>query len=149
MMWRLYAQQRKGLAISSSPERMKKAFKPFRLRPDYGVEEIHIGNVEYVDLTSCRIDTTMDNIFFYKHRAFSSENELRLAIFLRHAEEFGVQVPEKGIFIEVNYEELIDHIVIGPDVNGEEKDRLNQVCKEYGLETRLQDSSLTYTPLFV
>lgn len=149
MMWKLYAQQRKGVAICSNPGRMKNAFKPFKLKPEYCEEEIHIGNVKYIDLTSARMNTTMDNIFFYKHLAFSSENELRLAIFLRHAEEFGVKVPSKGIFVQVDYKELIDHIVIGPDINNEDKDVLYEVCKGYGLETKLQDSSLIYTPLFI
>lgn len=149
MMWKLYAQQMKGVAICSTPEKMKKSFKPFKLKPEYSQEKLYIGNVEYIDLTSFRIDATMESIFFYKHLAYSLENELRLAIFLRLAEEFGVSVPEKGIFVQVNFEELIDRIVIGPNINSKEKDGLYQVCKEYGLEAKLQDSSLIFTPLFI
>ena len=54
-MWRLYAEKNKGVAICTTPERMRDAFKPFRLRPDYGSEDIWAGPVTYVDLTQVRM----------------------------------------------------------------------------------------------
>ena len=39
-MWKLYAGQSKGIAVCSTPDRMRRSFQPFRLHPDYGVEEL-------------------------------------------------------------------------------------------------------------
>lgn len=147
-MWKLYAQERKGIAISTTPEKMKQAFKAFRLKPEYCIEEIYIGNVQYVDLTTQYINDTMLNIFFYKHLVYSFENELRLVISLRLAEEFGMQVPEKGIFVQVDYTKLIDDIIIGPEINSEDREELRQVCIGMGLESKLRDSCLTWKPRF-
>ena len=97
-MWKLYAAENKGIAICTTPERMRAAFKPFRLKPDYGVENMWAAPVTYVDLTQVRMKHTgMLGRFFHKHRAFELEREFRLAISLRGAEEYGVQVPEDGI----------------------------------------------------
>ena len=102
-MWKLYGAQNKGVAICTTPERMRGAFKPFRLRPDYGLEEMWAGPVTYVDLTQVRMrNVGMLGRFFHKHRAFESEREFRLAISLRMAEEFAVRVPEGGISVDVD-----------------------------------------------
>lgn len=92
------------------------------------------------------INTSMGKIFLYKHLAYSLENELRLIISLRMAEEWGMSVPEKGIIVQVDYRELIDHIFIRPFVDSDDINKLYKVCKECGLENKLQDSSLNYTP---
>jgi hypothetical protein len=34
-MWKLYAGEHKGIAICTTPDRMRAAFKPFRLKPEY------------------------------------------------------------------------------------------------------------------
>jgi len=113
-MWQLYAGQSKGIAICSTPDRMRRSFQPFRLRPDYGVEELWGGPVRYVDLTQIRMrQVGMLERFFFKHRAFEWEREFRLAISMRSAEEFGVLVPEQGIEVAVDLEIMIDHIVSG------------------------------------
>src|SRR5260370_18853748 len=97
-MWKLYAAESKGVAICSTPDRMRRAFQPFRLRPEYGVEDLWGSPVRYADLTQVRIRGAemLDRVFF-KHRAFEWEREFRLAISVRMAEEFGVAVPDNGI----------------------------------------------------
>ena len=50
-MWKLYAGEHKGIAICTTPDRIRAAFKPFRLNPEYGVEDMWGGPVQYVDLT--------------------------------------------------------------------------------------------------
>lgn len=57
-----------------------------------------------------------------------------------------MSVPEKGIIVQVDYRELIDHIFIRPFVDSDDINKLYKVCKECGLENKLQDSSLNYTP---
>jgi hypothetical protein len=93
-MWRLYAGESKGVAICSTPARMREAFQPFRLKPHYGAEDLWGSPVQYVDLTQVRMRAGMLERFFFKHRAFEWEREFRLAISLRMAEEFAVEVPE-------------------------------------------------------
>lgn len=148
-MWKLYAQERKGIAICTTPEKMRKAFKPFRLKPEYCIEEINIGNVQYIDLTDNHIDDTMLNMYFYKHLVYLYENELRLVVSLRIASEFGVEVPKKGIFVQVDYNELIDEIIIGPNISNNDREKLYFTCKNLGLDSKLKDSCLTLKPRFI
>src|SRR5262249_16321586 len=102
-MWHLYAGASKGVAICSTPHRMLRAFKPFRLKPEYTEEQLFCGNVKYVDLLKVRIKHTRLQRFFHKHRAFESEKEFRLAIDLNTADEFtyGV-VPRGGINVSID-----------------------------------------------
>jgi hypothetical protein len=95
-MWKLYASERKGVAIRTTAERLRTGLLPFRLQPQYGEEEPYWGNVRYVDLFETRLRTSMEKRFFDKHRAFEWEREFRIAISLRMAEECGVPVPGLG-----------------------------------------------------
>jgi hypothetical protein len=47
-MWQLYAGVNKGVAICSTPDRMRTALKPFRLKPEYAEEQLFCGNIKYV-----------------------------------------------------------------------------------------------------
>ena len=96
-MWKLYAGESRGIAVCSTPERMRVAFRPFRLASHYGAEDLWAGAVRYEDLTKVRMNVGMLERFFYKHQAFLWEREFRLAISIRMAKEFGVNVPELGI----------------------------------------------------
>lgn len=149
-MWKLYAGEHKGIAICTTPDRMRAAFKPFRLKPEYGTEDLWAGLIEYVDLTKVRMTSAaMLNRFFFKHRAFEWEREFRLAISLRMAEEFGVPVPSEGIFVEVDLPTLIDRIVLGATTTEAERAIVAEHVARAGLEDRLQLSSLLGRPRFV
>ena len=149
-MWKLYAEQNKGIAVSTTPERMRSAFKPFRLRPEYGVEDLWAGPVNYIDLTQVRMrGVGMLKRFFYKHRAFEWEQEFRLAISVRCAEEFGVQVPEKGIFVEVDFDVLVDRIILGSTISSDESNLVAKALESLGLGDRLQISTLLGRPRYI
>ncbi len=148
-MWKLYAGEAKGVTICSTPTRIKNSFIPFRLQPNYGVEEMWGGPVQYVDLTQIRMRKGMLDRFFFKHRAFEWEKEFRLAISLRTAEEFGVPVPENGIEVDVNLNELIDHIIVGPQITAPERARVQSLVNTAGLNDKLRFSSLLGTPRFI
>lgn len=92
-MWRLYAGERKGVAVCSTVARMRTAIHPFKLHPSYGSEELWAGAVRYVDLSAVRLKLGSPARFFHKHIAFASEQEFRLAISLENAEENAVPVP--------------------------------------------------------
>ena len=132
-MWKLYAAKSKGVGICSSPNRINAAFRPFRLDPNYGPEDLWGGQVRYVDLLQVRLDVSMLHRFFYKHRAFEWEREFRLAISVRSAEEYGVRVSELGIEVAVDLDTLIDHIVLGPALSDGDRDRIAQHAKRGGL----------------
>lgn len=149
-MWKLYAGEHKGIAICSTPERMRAAFKPFRLLPQYGEEDIWAGPVRYVDLTKVRANgVDMLGRFFLKHRAFEWEREFRLAITLRVAEEFGVVVPDEGIFVEANLHDLVERIVLGATMTAEERNTATEQVERAGLADRLQVSTLLGRPRFI
>ena len=149
LMWKIYAQDKKGVAITTNPEKMKSAFKPYKIKAEYADEDLYIGNVEYVDLALDRINDTMLGVFYYKHVVFNSENELRLSISLRTAEEFGVIVPEKGIFVMVDYSLLIDEIILGPHISDDDKNRLSETLIKLGYKIKIINSCLTYNPIFI
>jgi hypothetical protein len=148
-MWRLYAGESKGLAICSTPERMRAAFRPFRLQPQYASEDLWGGEVRYADLLSVRMNTGMLDRFFYKHQAFSWEREFRLAISLRSAEEFAVKVPELGINVSVDMAALVERIVLGPALSVPERDLIIAHAQRTGLGNRIAKSSLLGRPRYV
>lgn len=148
-MWKLYANHHKGVAIRSTPQRIRDAAKPYRIQPEFGHEDLCGGNVEYVDLLKERLQRTMLNRFYVKHKAFSWEREFRLVVSVRHAEEFGIQVPKKGVLVEFDLDTLVDEIYLGPSLSQEEKDRVRDAATRHGLAERIRVSSLLGTPRYI
>ncbi len=148
-MWRLYAEESKGVAICSTADRIRAAYRPFRLAPSYGIEDLWVGEVRYVDLLNVRLNVGMEERFFYKHRVFSSEREFRVAISVRSAEEFGVSVPELGIQVAVDVDALVARIMLGPELSATEQELIADAAKAAGLVDRVTKSSLFGTPRYV
>jgi hypothetical protein len=149
-MWKLYAGEHKGIALVTTPKRMRSAIKPFRLKQEYGIEELWAGPVEYVDLTQIRMKGIgMLDRFFHKHRAFEWEREFRLAISLRMAEEFGVKVPADGILVEVDLDGLVERIVLGSTASDEEREVVTHHVERAGLGDRLCRSTLLGRPRYI
>ncbi|CAN0641285.1 DUF2971 domain-containing protein [Burkholderia cepacia] len=147
-MWQLYAGAWKGVAIRTTPRRIAAAAKPFRLRPEYGVEDLWAGNVRYVDLLKERLRVSMLHRFWYKHMAFSWEREFRLAVSLRTAEEFGVVVPADGIKVSFDVDQLVDRIFVGPSLGAAEVAVVRQATEASGLGDRVRVSSMLGTPRY-
>ncbi len=149
-MWKLYAGEHKGIAICTTPDRIRAAFEPFRLKSEYGVEDLWGGPVQYLDLTKVRMrGASMLERFFFKHRAFEWEREYRLAISLRMAEEFGAQVPEDGINVDVDLSVLIERIVLGSTTTEPERATVAEHIAAAGLSDRLELSTLLGQPRYV
>ncbi|WP_321854662.1 DUF2971 domain-containing protein [Paraburkholderia tropica] len=148
-MWQLYAGAWKGVAIRTTPRRIADAAAPFRLKPEYGHEDLWAGYVRYVDLLKERLRIDMLNRFWYKHMAFSWEREFRLAISLRGAEEAGVQVPEDGIKVRFDVSKLVDRIFIGPSLADEDVKVVCKAAEEAGLGDRVRVSSMLGSPRYV
>ena len=94
-------------------------------------------------------EVTMLERFFFKHRAFEWEREYRLAISVRMAEEFGVQVPEHGILVDVDLSVLIERIVLGSTTTEAERAAVAQRVAAAGLSDRLEFSTLLGKPRYV
>lgn len=148
-MWKLYAEENKGISICTTPDRLRRALRPFRLRADYGIEELWAGPVEYLDLTQIRMKPGMLDRFFKKHRAFEWEREFRLVISLRTAEEFAVEVPKDGILVDVDLNILIEKIVIGATISDVERNIITKQAQQIGLGDRLQLSSMLGRPRYI
>jgi hypothetical protein len=149
-MWRLYAGSGKGVAIRTTPERLRDALKPYRIKPEYGHEDLWFGDVQYVDLTKERLRKAGDlTRFYFKHRAFSSEQEFRLAISMRTAEENAVQVPEHGIVVDVDLDRLIETVVLGPTSDARERAAAEEVARRFGLGDRVVKSELLGRPRYI
>lgn len=127
---------------------MKQAFKPYKIKPEYCVEDLFIGDVNYIDFEKERINDTILGVFFYKHLIFEAEKELRLSISLRTAEELGVEVPQQWIRVEVDYSVLIDNVIVGPNIDKEERERIQEIMKEKNLESKIINSTLRCKPIF-
>lgn len=147
-MWQLYAGSWKGVAVRTNAERIRAAAKPFRLKPEYGHEDLWAGNVNYVDLLKERLCVSMIDRFWYKHMAFAWEREFRLAVSVRTAEEFGVQVPEHGVKVEFEVPQLIERIYLGPSLPEADTAAIRHAAKAHGLEDRIRVSSMLGTPRY-
>lgn len=147
-MWQLYAGSNKGVAIRTTPSRISTAAKPFRIKPEHGHEDLWAGNVNYIDLLKERLRVSMLERFWYKHMAFSWENEFRLAVSVRMAEEFGVEVPERGVMVEFDIPQLIDKIYIGPSLSDADIAEIRSATKAHGLEDRIRVTSMLGTPRY-
>ncbi|WP_090290910.1 DUF2971 domain-containing protein [Pseudomonas brenneri] len=147
-MWQLYASAWKGVAILSSPRKLAEAIQPFKLREDYTDETLWAGNVRYIDLLQERLEVNMLERFMYKHQAFSWEQEFRLVISLRLAEEYGAEVPNEGIRVVVDLRLLVDRIYLGPHLAEEDIKAIRLAAEAAGVGDRVMVSSMLGVPRY-
>jgi hypothetical protein len=147
-MWKLYAASRKGVAVRTTAARLQAALQPFRLAPDYGEEEPLWGKVGYRDLHAERLRVGRVERFFIKHRAFEWEQEFRIVISVRMAEEFGVPVPEGGIDVPFDPAVLVESAYLGPDLSDSERVAIRDAYAAAGLGARLLTSTLLGRPRY-
>ncbi len=148
-MWQLYAGSWKGVAIRTTPGRIASAAEPFRLQPHHrDAEDLWAGNVKYVDLMQERLRVSMIGRFWHKHMAFSWEQEFRLGISVRFAEEFGVEVPEHGIKVGFDLKQLVESICLGPSLEETDIQLIRQAAANAGLADRIRVSSMLGTPRY-
>ena len=147
-MWKLYVREGKGIAIQTTYENFKKSLLPYRIKENYSPEDIHIGKVKYINYRSeIMDDKSMLGMFFYKRKSFSYENEVRAVISLRMAEEFGVNIPEKGISVPVNLHILIENIYLSPEMDNGLTEEVKKLLNnhQYGftiLKSELDDEAV-------
>ncbi len=104
--------------------------------------------MQYVDLLQVRLRVSMLERFWYKHMAFAWEQEFRLAVSVRMAEEFGVQVPEHGVKVEFDVSQLIERIYLGPLLPEADAAAIRVAANVHGLEDRITVTSMLGTPRY-
>ena len=151
MMWKLYGDADKGVAILSTYDRMQAACRPFRLAPTYGEETIHAGPVTYVDLPQVRLRPNNVTRFFHKHLAFAAEQEFRFAISLAGAVDggAGADIPEEGVWVDIDTEALIQSVVVGPQLSEVDRDRIFQCAATARRGDRVRRSVLSGRPRYI
>lgn len=148
-MWKLYADDNKGVAVVSTPNSLKEGLINYRIRPEYGEEEFIIGNIEYRELEKERASYDDIGRFFNKLKIFQWENELRIIVTLRMAEEYGVNVPDYGINIRFIPQKVIKKIVLGPSISKLDRESIFSVCSSIGIEKCIGESIGNYYPRYI
>ena len=144
-MWERYLRDGGGVAVQSTVGALKAALRPFRLKPEYGEEQIRVGQVRYVDYANDEMqDRSMTDVFLHKRIEFSDESEVRAVVSLRVAAEFGVEIPNDGIIVAVDPRELIR----GLRCRRTDLDEARSTVAEFGLEMHVDQSSLDAYPTY-
>lgn len=145
LMWKSYARQHKGVAIKTTIRRLKASLKEYKIKPAYEAEQIWIGKVKYVDFELDNTASSMLSRFFYKKKFYSGENEVRLAISLRIAQECGITIPKQGILVPVELNTMIQEIYC---VNQKLQGQLEEKIKSKGLNCPVNLSEALGNPVY-
>ncbi len=128
-MWKIYSEPNKpSIAIQSTIGRLKLSFNMTK-------EIIWIGEVEYIDFRNWEPQNHFFNVgtpyilqaFFLKWNYFAYENEIRAII----NKSYQKHKSEKGIFIEVYLNELIENIYLSSDCNQDDENKISNLIEEY------------------
>jgi hypothetical protein len=147
-MWKLYAQGNKGVAVISRFGRLKAIMdRPCK-------EIIQFAKVVYIDHDKGFIDPSNPvSPCLCKHKSFEHERELRAYIW-RAGEMIDmnmigkVDMP-KGLDVDVDLNELIEEIVIGPTVPEWTFKLTKKVLSDYGCAKPIKQSLLNCQPSWI
>lgn len=119
--WRKFTNSEDGIAIETTVGKLKE-----ELRPEDD-DSMFMGLARYVSEDTKWIPEFDPSIYFYKRPKFGMENELRVLV--GHGPKPMMEVSDadivpddwgkdkdEGIFIDVNLEEVVDRIIVAPDV---------------------------------
>jgi hypothetical protein len=147
LMWSKYVQMRPGVAVQSTFAHLAESFTSSNL-------DVHIGEVKYIDHWTDRIEDTERPSgflhFMHKNSIYQSENELRAMSMLndriirpeieknklsiRESEMRAEFFQNKGIYISVDLQQLVDSVVLSPGAQNWFSDLVRSVMEKYGLE---------------
>lgn len=138
-MWHKYSDMGKGLMIKSSLNRIRNSIQDIET-------EFLVNPVRYINHKKDYIsDANSFYAFFHKSKLFEYERELRFAL-IKNFEKIGQPnfdstVLEKGIFVPVDTNLLIEKIVLNPEAPDEIKAETYVLLKKHKLTDRLERSS--------
>ncbi len=153
-MWKLYLKSDEGIAIQSTYRKLVDSFD----NSDHYL--LWVGMVKYIDYNKKPIPP--NNAYYpyiFKRKSFEHERELR-AVITRNvsAKDYPNQIfiggknflslPEKGVEISVNLDELIEEIYVSPTCEKWFKKLVGSVMKKYSFHKHVTKSSLADKPIF-
>lgn len=148
-MWRLYTATGQGIAIRSTIRRLTESLSDYYAENAKLPETIWLGAVRYVDYNTAKIpNDLMLGRFFCKRLSFAHERELRAAVSLSRAEEFGVRVPENGIQVRVSLGSLVEAVFVAPKAPQSVLDTVRNVLVANGLKVPVRQSALDDPALY-
>lgn len=126
-MWGLYSDRIFGIAIASTPERVRKAFSNNNIT-------LQITPIEYHDLHLN--DKIFDNLpVQYKHISFQHEREYRI-----YLSNYPLALDNIGVSIDVDMDILIEKIVLSPECPAWFKDTIKWAITSADLDIEICDS---------
>ncbi len=129
-MWRLYAEDMKGIAIKSSVGKMRQHLPP----------EGRIRRVKYIDYG---VDKTLHlSPAYCKRKAFEYEREIR-AVIPRSA-----SLAPSGIEVKVDLSSIIEEVRVAPDTPAWMYELVQRLLIRYGVSAQCGRSTLEEQPQF-
>lgn len=131
-MWKLYSKDyANAIAIQTTTKSIYEAID----KDPY----ISIGKVKYIDYK--KTFASINGAFWYKRKSFEYENEVRLIT-------TKINSSNKGIYIPVNIDKLIEKIYVSPYASEWFYDVVNSVVKKYGVKAAVTRSTMKEKPFY-
>lgn len=140
-MWRIYAKDKKGVAIQSTVGRLKKALR-------INDEEILIGKIKYTDdPIDDPANYTIDKFscITTKRKCFDFEKELRA--FVWYADN-NKRIQDGSLRLPVEVDVLIDRILLAPTSSDEMCSKVKKLLADHRVDIPIEVSSLLVNPKY-
>lgn len=148
-MWKLHINNDVGIAIQSTYDRFKSSFV------EDLEDDIHVGNVRYIDFNLDNInETNLFDRFFYKRKSFAFEREFRAVIFrVQESLKGGTidikrPVYEHGKYIKVNIDTLIEGVFVSPSAPEWFVSLVQSILEKYQINKKVKQSNLDDGPVY-
>ncbi|MGB0717874.1 MAG: DUF2971 domain-containing protein [Alphaproteobacteria bacterium] len=148
MMWEIYANRSKGVAVVSTVTSYIKSYTPYCATEKSQPETLFHGPVKYENLLEERLRPSSKERFFYKDRIFKHEQEYRFMISLEEASMW-VDVAEKGIHVSFDPSVLIEEIILGPNIEPDCLNRIKLASERHQLKSKIKESRLRGKPKYI
>lgn len=146
--WNIYASKNEGLAIQSNIRRIKDSLINTP-------ENVFIGDIKYIDYSIDSTGTAGLEQFYKKNKEYEYENEVRLLTnieveidpILGFTEMVDKDIDfQKGRFIKVDLEIMIENIYISPNFEDWKREILEKTLDRYELKIKPIKSKLSQPP---
>lgn len=144
-MWQFYSKFKKPIVIKSSIHKLRSYILDEKT-------EFLLGFVKYIDYKNDSQDIgNMFSQLFYKRREHRHEQEFRIIdarLLLLNQYKNESKKIEKGVFIPIDIQNLIESIIISPYIDKSSYQEIENYLSKVSLRNKLQKSSLEDTPHF-
>ena len=138
-MWKLYIGSGDGVAIKSTVNRIKSAIRDCS-------QQIFIGKLNYIDYGTAEFnDVQWFDLCFHKRKAFSHENEMRIA-FVNALDMLHPASDPQGIEVPVNMDTLIDELFVS-STRADLREEVVKVINEHNLKKEVFLTALSLPPI--